>query len=230
MSFVNAAVFSPDGKRVASLAQNSTGDITKVGNKTVRLWETATGLEISGPWKEDDQGGISSVAFSPDGALVAALGRKVGKMAKGIVQIGEGQRIAIWGIPGKKMVCNIDASPERVFAMVFADSGKSLVTANKNAVQWWDVATGKELRSRNLFGDEESPAKADGKKGSKGLGSGTFSPDGRYLAMQTWRIEDQKNARQIQRRRVCHVGHSCPQGGLAGQPPSAYSACFFQRR
>src|SRR5437763_3156508 len=60
---VYAVAFSPDGKQV----------LTGSFDKTLKLWDTATGKEIktlSGPKGHQDL--ILSVAFSPDGNLVAS--------------------------------------------------------------------------------------------------------------------------------------------------------------
>ncbi len=56
---VNGVAFSPDGARIATASED----------KTVRIWDAATGKEVLAPHRH--RGLVWSVAFSPDGKRVA---------------------------------------------------------------------------------------------------------------------------------------------------------------
>ena len=60
---VSSAAFSPDGTRIVS---GST-------DKTVRLWDAATGQPIGQPLRGHDNW-VTTVAFSPDGTRIASAG------------------------------------------------------------------------------------------------------------------------------------------------------------
>ena len=57
-SGVNAVVFSPDGRLVA----------TASGDQTARVWEVSSGKRVATLGHEDV---VNAVVFSPDGRLVA---------------------------------------------------------------------------------------------------------------------------------------------------------------
>ena len=76
---VFSVAFSPDGKRVASGS----------GDKTIRIWDTATGKLVTGPLK-GHTGWVFSVSFSPDGKRIVS---------------GSGDKtIRIWDIVTEKLV------------------------------------------------------------------------------------------------------------------------------
>jgi WD40 repeat protein len=56
---VNSVAFSPDGSKIISGSDD----------KTIRVWDASTGIEMLPPLRGHD-GSISSVAFSPDGSKI----------------------------------------------------------------------------------------------------------------------------------------------------------------
>jgi WD40 repeat protein/tetratricopeptide (TPR) repeat protein len=58
-----SAVFSPDGKRVAT-----------VGNGRMAVWEVADGKRVAGPISVDVNAGLFKAGFTPDGRLLVAAG------------------------------------------------------------------------------------------------------------------------------------------------------------
>ena len=67
---MSSAEFSPDGKHI----------VTASWDKTVRLWDAATGQQIGPPFSNDDAM-VAQARFSPDGArIVAALSDKTARL------------------------------------------------------------------------------------------------------------------------------------------------------
>src|SRR4029077_2731141 len=91
---VDVALFSPDGTKIVSLAY---------GHGGVRLWDAATGKEIRGPWS-DSNPRYTAVAFSPDGALLAAATyARFNKSKKTKKEISRGE-VILYDIAGAKPV------------------------------------------------------------------------------------------------------------------------------
>jgi WD40 repeat protein len=121
------------------------------------LWDIASG-EL-----EKDPGRQQTVAFSPDGAWMAAVRR--------------GQsRIELWQVVDWQLEREIGTSPSGdIFALAFSPDGRLIATATNfdpNGPQFvikiWDVATGEELFDLQCHQDA--------------IHALAFSPDGRWLA------------------------------------------------
>ncbi len=132
-SDINDVAFAPDGR---------TAYTASFDDKLARAWAVTDGREL---YRFGGEAGVSSVAVSPDGKLVAT---------------GEGESVVrIWDAASGQEVrrialaaaANVPPRQVRNGAIVrwvrFAPDGKSVRAAYTlgNAVVSWDVATGKEL-------------------------------------------------------------------------------------
>jgi WD40 repeat protein len=146
-------VFSPDGKRIA-----------KDGPPLV-VWDVATGQPLFEKFvfnSAGSGGGASSLAFSPDGKVLAVGDSK----SLQLLDPGTGQLL-------KLLVESTQAqsSPETVAtrSLSFSPDGKTLASAGPaNAVTLWDVATGQ--KGATLTGQASR------------VNSVAFSPDGKHVA------------------------------------------------
>jgi WD40 repeat protein len=123
---VSAVAFSPDGKQI----------LTGSFDKTLKLWETATGKEIktfNGPAGHHDL--VLSVAFSPDVRILAS--GSADKTAK------------LWDtgkVAANAAVKNL-AHANLVDAVAFNPAGTQLATGSHDGtVRIWEVAKGQQVR------------------------------------------------------------------------------------
>jgi WD40 repeat protein len=193
-----ALTFSPDGKTLAS-----------AGDRSARLWETATGKKLR---QLDLEYPAASLAFSPDGKTLAAGGHNPGR----------GERpfdspVQLWDLTTGKTIRTLwweRSIPYRVF---FSPGGETLVAAsNGKTVHAWSVRSGTKLcqlqssesfnfcvavsaDGRNLAGQAADGTTvyvwelATGKERARfkqelGVLALDFSPDGERLigALNTW--------------------------------------------
>jgi RNA polymerase sigma factor (sigma-70 family) len=210
------AVFSPDG----SLLATAYSPHIKVGGRipppdpVIRLLDVATGKlhhELRGHTDE-----VQSVAFSPDGKLLASVssdktarlwdvaGRRELRQLRGaaarflaVAFAPDGARVAggdldggihVWDAPTGKELRRFHAHRLGVFTLAFSPDGRRLASGGqeREPIRLWDPATGKEIRSLNNRADGSVRAVA-------------FSSDGRWLAcggnlVQIWETATGRDA------------------------------------
>jgi RNA polymerase sigma factor (sigma-70 family) len=203
MPQVARLAFSPDGKTLAAAGCLKTGwSLEGSRSEIVRLWDLATGQSHE---LEGHTGGVTSLAYAPDGSVVATGGHD--------------GTICLWDTATRKRLRKIKLVEEPYFhrngngidsggilgtdsggilALAFAPNGQTIASANYDStVRLFEVSTGKQLRI--LRGHAYS------------VGGVAFSPDGKILASgsndQTIRLWDPASGELLNH----HEGHD---GGI----------------
>jgi WD40 repeat protein len=165
-SVVLSVSFSSDGKTLA----------TGSGDKTIKLWNVATGKEIH--TLQGHKKSVFSVSFSPDGETLAT---------------GSGDKtIKLWNVATGKEIRTLQGHQSVVLSVSFSPDGETLATGSSDkTIKLWNVAAGKEIR---IF---------QGHKGS--VSSVSFSPDGKTLTtssgdktIKLWNVATGKEIRTLQ--------------------------------
>jgi WD40 repeat protein len=152
--------FSPDGRRVASGHSVAVGTApSRAWTSEVKVWDAHTGREVV--TYKGNAGGITSVAFSPDGKRLASAARKA-------QAAGDGE-IKVWDAETGQELHTLPAGGTQV---AFSPDGKRLASAARKGpgpaigeIKVWDAETGQELYTLPAGGF-----------------SVAFSPDGKRIA------------------------------------------------
>jgi WD40 repeat protein len=111
---VLSAAFSPDGSRI----------VTASLDKTVRIWDAATGKEIM--VLRDHENSVEAAAFSPDGTR--------------IVTASIDKTVRIWDAATGKEIMILRGHERWVNSAAFSPDGSCIVTASDdNTARIWDV-------------------------------------------------------------------------------------------
>lgn len=170
---VNAIAYSPDGKTIVSGGADG----------TVRLWDVATGKQKANlpheswinflfPWLNPS---VNSVAYSPDGKTVAAIGMD--------------GKLRLWDTQTTQLKAILIGHTGSVNAVVYSPDGKVIATAGDrtdDTVRLWDAVTGetKAVLTGYTF-----------------INAVAYSPDGKIIvtggdhysrALQLWDAEAKK--------------------------------------
>jgi WD40 repeat protein len=195
-SAVKSIAFSPDGKFLASAADD----------RTIRLWDVSTGKQIRAFTGHTLP--VNLVSFAPDGKSIASsssdgtvrvwevdTGRELLKMVHGypvkaLAFSPDGQLLAAacefadneCKSPGIQLWNALNGEPARQFvepdksveSLAFSPDGRLLASAGyQSPARLWEVSSGKELRHFELKNPTHPPYVS-------------FSPDGAMLSIEDW--------------------------------------------
>ncbi len=154
--------FTPDGKLLASGNSGSVDSTYRIlpampeaspsDVNVVTLWDVATGtLRQTLTGRTVD---VYSIAFSPDGKLLASG--------------GDDMTIHLWDVAAGTLRQTLMGDPYVAWSAAFSPDGKLLASGGDQTIKVWDVATG-TLRQTLVVGTHDTYSVA-------------FSPDGKLLA------------------------------------------------
>jgi WD40 repeat protein len=146
--------WSPNGRLLATT--NADGGVT--------LWSGENGARQRvlvktppGSWSGSGAG-PQSVAFSPDGKLLAAIGK------------GQGlPDVTLWSVEKGELLRTITPPRSHLLGLAFSPDGKTIAASCNGGGLLWSAETGQELRAFNMGGNEPTNSLA-------------FSPDGKTIA------------------------------------------------
>ena len=185
---IQAIAVSPDGAHIAAAD----------GDGAVSIMEATTGAQVDSFQIAGGDLAKKSIAYSPDGRLLAGTGEDVTQIdirdvharhrtarltghtdfVSSVSFSGDGRLLAsasadrtvrIWDVATSKCVARLIGHTDTVFSAVFHPDGKRLASAGRDRSVWlWDLATGQEV------------ARLEGH--ANYVFSLAFSPDGTSLA------------------------------------------------
>ena len=189
--WVWAAAVSPDGRYAATGSGALTPPTGRGADNTVRVWNLANGREARRMGGHTDT--VNSVAFSPDGALVASAS-------------WDGT-VRLWEVATGRGRVGFSGHTDRVLSVVFSPDGTQALSASRDGTaRLWNVATGAEIRRfEGHVGDVNWAA---------------FSPDASLVATAgadgTARLWDAETGAEIRR----FTGHTGAVNVVAFSPDS----------
>ncbi len=122
---------------ITALGWSKDGKILAIGGyKTVRLVDPATGQTIKELGGCADK--VHSVAFSPDGKMLAASGGPPSQMGE----------IVIWNVPGGDLVRRINGHADFIYSISWSPDNKNIASASYDKLaKIWDITSGAEVKT-----------------------------------------------------------------------------------
>ena len=144
---LNTICYSPDGKYIASAADD----------KTIKIREVETGREVR--TFAGHEASVANVVYSPDGKYIASGSTDF--------------IVKIWEMASGKCIKTL--TEQYYKSICYSPDGKYLVTYYNGTINIWEIATGKCIKT--LYDENFNGVVA-------------YSPDGAYLATNTYRHLD----------------------------------------
>lgn len=145
---MGAIIFSPDGKTLATGSQTpisevSAGDSSKDREYPIRLWDASTGKKWGDFGEADDP--VASLAFSPDGKLLASGHGLLDKPARPGEAGPSTNTVRLWQVETGKPVNTLKGHAGAVVSVAFSPDSKTLASGSLDGtVRLWQVPAGKQ--------------------------------------------------------------------------------------
>jgi WD40 repeat protein len=122
---VNSVAFSPDGRLLASGSCGQGNYIIICTQGEIRLWEVASGREVRS--LSGHTSWVNSVAFSPDGRLLASGSHD--------------KTIKLWEVASGREVRSLTGHTDEVTSVAFSPDGRLLASGSRDeTIKLWDIS------------------------------------------------------------------------------------------